>query len=289
MLKKYIKLFVVVGAIVGLTACGKAVEIPPANVGKIQTKDGFQQDVRMPSKFRLPFCMTYCDKLVTLDVSDQRYTEGFNTFMPKDDLNLEYAVSMTLAVDPDKYDFVFGNVPARNIEDRLSKVEQQDVYRRYAESKVETILPEIVAEFKISEIASDRGKVNTFIRQRLNKELKTTPFIVKHVGLTEVKYPDIITKAKENAAERREREQQIEAQRRLDLLQIETDKEVEKQRREVELMQAATKRMIAENMMSKEYETLLKYETLKELAKSNNKVIVPTEMLDGLAVQQEVK
>lgn len=288
-MNKFTKGIVTLGMVIGLAACGRPVEIPPAHVGKIQTKDGMTDNVREPSKFRLDKCWAYCDKLVTLDVSDQRYQESFKTFMPKDDLELSYAVTMTMAIDPNKYDFIFDNVPAKQLDDQLAIIEQMNVYKRYAESKVETILPEIVAEFKIAEIASDRGKVNDFIKSRLNKELSSTPFVLKHVGLTQVDYPEIITKAKENAAERREQEQQILAQRTLDLMKIETEKEVEKQRREVELMKAKTKALIAKEMMTKEYETLLKYETLDAMAKSTNKVIVPTEMLDGLAVQNQVK
>lgn len=288
-MKTFTKVVATLGLAVALTGCGKPVEIPPAHVGKIQTKNGMTDSVRMPSKFRLDKCWAYCDKLITLDVSDQRYKEAFKTFMPKDDLELRYAVTMTMAVDPSKYDFIFDNVPATSVADQLSRIEQVNVYKRYAESKVETILPEIVAEFKISEIASDRSKVNTFIKQRLNKELQSTPFILKHVGLTQVDYPEIITKAKELAAERREKEQQILAQRTLDLMAIQTEKEVEKERREAELMKAKTKAMIAKEMMTNDYETLLKYETLSEMAKSQNKVIIPTEMLDGLAVQNEVK
>lgn len=288
-MKNTFKTLVASIAVVSLVGCGSAVDIPPANVGKIQTKDGFQEGVRMPSKFRLDRCWTYCDKLVLLDVSDQRYTEAFTTFMPKDDLNLKYSVSMTMAVDPNKYDFIFGNVPAQSLSSSLSSIEQRTVYSRYAESKIETILPEIVANFKISEIASDRNKVNQYIRQRLNEGLKQTPFVLKHVGLTEVSYPTIITQAKEAAAERREQEEQMLAQRTLDLLKIQTEKEVEEKRREVELMKAATKAMIAKKMMTKEYETLLKYETLQDLAESSNKVFVPTEMLDGIAVQGQMR
>lgn len=288
-MSKFTKILSVLGLVSLLAGCGRPVEIPPAYVGKIQTENGMTDSVRNPSKFRLDKCWAYCDKLLTLDVSDQRYQENFKTFMPKDDLELTYAVTMTMAIDPKKYDFIFDNVPATQLDDQLAVIKQESVYKRYAESKVETILPEIVSEFKISEIASDRGKVNQFIKARLNKELSSTPFVLKHVGLTQVDYPVIITKAKENAAERREQEQQILAQRKLDLMKIQTSKEVEKQRREVELMKAKTKSLIAKEMMTKEYETLLKYETLDAMAKSSNKVIVPTEMLDGLAVQNQVK
>lgn len=273
-----------------LMGCGQRVEVPPAFVGKVQTTKGFQEGVRHNSKFRLPVCMWWeaCDKLIVLDVSDQRYNESFTTFMPQDDLNLKYAVSMTLAVDPAKYDFIFSNVSSERINSQLAQVKQSSVYSRYAQAKIQTVLPEIVAEFKISEVASNRNKVNEFITKRMREELSDTPFVVKHIGLTQVDYPEIIIKAKENAADRREQENQMLAQRSLDLLAIQTQKEVEEKRREVELMKAKTRALIAEEMMSPKYETQLKYETLQAMAESSNKIIVPTELLDAIAVQNEV-
>ena len=58
---------VIIGTAVFLAACGERVEVPPAHIGKIMTKDGYQEQTIPTSKFRLPHCWTYCDKLVLLD------------------------------------------------------------------------------------------------------------------------------------------------------------------------------------------------------------------------------
>ena len=49
-----------------LSACGARVEVPPAHVGKIMTKDGYQDTLIPTSKFRLSPCWAYCDRLVLL-------------------------------------------------------------------------------------------------------------------------------------------------------------------------------------------------------------------------------
>lgn len=272
-----------------MVSCGAKVEVPPAFVGKIQTRDGMSGDVRVTSKFRLPMCWSYCDKLVLLDVSDQRYTEEFSTFMPKDDLTLKYGVSLQMSVSPDNYDFIYANIPAAGTNDGgVSLITQATVYTRYVEQRLETVLPAIVADYTIDQVASNRDEVNTFITSRLREELSDSPFVVKFAGLTDVVYPSIIIDAKEKAAERREQEEQLLAERTLALLAIQTEREVEESRRDVELAKAATKAMIAEQMMTPAYETLLKYETLQAMAASSNKIIVPTDMLDGLAVQNQL-
>ena len=288
-MNKVTKVLAVCGVVLGLSGCsGQEAEIPTGYVGKIQTQNGFSDDVRNPSKFRLDACFKYCDRLVTLDVSDKNYQEVFKTLMPKDDLVLTYGITMTMAVDPKKYNFIFGNVPF-DLTQEGAVITQKDVYNRYAQPQLQTIIPSILTEFTIGEVASEREKVNAYIKQRLNKELSSTPFILKHVGLKQVILPSIITEAKERAATRREEEEQVKAERTLELLKIETEKEVETSRREVELMKAKVKADIAKKLMTPAYETLLKYETLQMMATSSNKVIVPVAMLDGLAVQQEIK
>lgn len=280
---------VLAGAFTLAGCSGQKVEIPSGNVGKIQTKDGFQEGVRTASKFRLEKCYKFCDRLVILDVSDSQYSMAFSTFMPKDELTMGYAVDMMLGVKADKYDLVFENVPFRADSDRLGVIAQAGVYKRYAHPILKTDIPAMVSNFTIGEIASERSKVNKFMKAKMNAALKNTPFVVKHVGLTDVNYPDIITRAKERAAERKEQEDVIKQQRELDLLQIETDKLVDRERRELQLQQAETRALIAKELMTPEYETQLKYETLQKLAESSNKTFVPTEMLDGIAVQNQVK
>ena len=49
---KLIQLFAVVLFALFLTACGQRVEVPPAHVAKIMTKDGYQEGVIGTSKFR---------------------------------------------------------------------------------------------------------------------------------------------------------------------------------------------------------------------------------------------
>lgn len=284
-MKKYL---LMITTIIGLAGCGQAVEVPTSYVGKIQSTTGFQGDVIQPSKFRLDKCWGYCDKLVLLEASDQVFDREFKTFMPKDKLNLQYGVSMTLAIDPTKYDNIFSIIPAQNQDDQLAVIRLADVYNRTASTKINTLMPQILSKFSIAEIASNRDKVNQYVLTELQSQLKGTPFVVKSAGLTNVDYPKIITDAQENAAKRKENEDQVLAQRNLDLLQIQTDKQVETQRRELEMMKAATTAMVADKMYSDNYLKLRQLEVLEALSKSDNKVFIPTEMLDSLAVQNMV-
>jgi predicted small lipoprotein YifL len=53
LLKKHKTSLAAVAAAFVLGACGQKVEVPPAHVGKIMTKDGYQESLIPTSKFRL--------------------------------------------------------------------------------------------------------------------------------------------------------------------------------------------------------------------------------------------
>ena len=285
-MKRIVTAAIIFGSSVMLAGCGAtSVEIPSGHVGKIQTKDGFQDGVRHASKFRLDRCTRYCDRLVTLDVSDSQYTLQFKTYMPKDQLHMGYMVKMTMGVKPSSYEQVFSNIPFDSHTDQFGNIPQKTVFNRYAKPVLETDIPGMLSNFSIGQIQSDRSKVNGFMKSKMNEALADTPFIVKHVGLTNIEYPEIITRAKERAAERKENEEVIKQQRELDLLQIETDLLVDMKRRKLEIQKAETRALIANKLMTPEYASLMKYETLQKFAESDNKVFIPTEMLDSIAAQ----
>ncbi len=290
MIKKIAKLMSVAALGLALVGCGTPAEIPTGYVGKIQTKDGFDATAtpRGPSKFRLDWAWRYPDRLVLLDVSDQFYSMQFSTFMPKDELMLDYNIEMTMAVDPAKQNFVFTKVPFRSQADQLGVIEQADVFNRYAKAKLNTIIPSIIAEYSISEVASTREALNSYVMKRLNKELASTPFVLKVVGVTDVVYPKTITNAQIKSAERRQQEDTVNAQRKLDLLKITTREEVSKKERDIELYEAETKKLVADKLMNKNVRFLEEQKTLRLMAQGNNKVFVPTAMLDEIAINSPI-
>ncbi|CAL9999307.1 lipoprotein [Vibrio phage D480] len=291
MIKKIAKLLSVAALGLALVGCGTPAEIPTGYVGKIQTKDGFDASAqpRGPSKFRLDWAWRYPDRLVMLDVSDSFYEMNFNTFMPKDELMLKYDIEMTMAMNPKKYNFVFTKVPFKSLADQVGVIEQKAVFERYARAKLNTIIPSIIAEYSIAEVASTRQKLNEFVKQRLNQELADTPFVIKVVGVTDVVYPDTITDAQIKSAERRQQEDTVNAQRKLDLLTIKTREEVSKKEREIELYEAETKKLVADKLMNDNVRFLEEQKTLRMMAQGTNKVFVPSGMIDNLNLTSQVK
>lgn len=224
-----------------LTACGNKVEVPPAHVGKIMTKDGYQDTLIPTSKFRLSPCWAYCDRLVLLDVSDKAYQETLSIFIPEDKLNLEVAVRATLSINPAKTAELFNTISPAGNEGDMSVIGNEQVYRTYASQIIQTEVREYLSKFSISEIASSNEKINADLRNQLGKVIEErTPFSVRYVGITNFKYPKIITDAQESAAERREAIQKEEAQLAISKAQLERELQEARLKRAIDKEKAET-------------------------------------------------
>lgn len=230
--------FLVVMAMIG---CGTKVEVPPAHIGKIMTKDGYQDNLIPTSKFRLPACWTYCDRLVLLDVSDRAFTEPLEIFIPKDKLKLTVAVRTTLSINPKKTTELFNSISPEVKDNDLSLIGSDVIYKTYAQQIVLAEVREYLSQYGISEIASSIEMINSELRVRLTKAIsERTPFNVRYVGLTNIQYPTIITDAQENAAKRREQIQQEEAQLEISKVSLERELQEARLTRQIDKEKAET-------------------------------------------------
>lgn len=250
---KKLMMVVVMALGVLLVGCGQRVEVPPAHVAKIVSKDGYQENLIPTSKFRLAPCLAYCDRLVLLDVSDKSYTENLEIFIPEDKLNLTVSVRTTLSVNPNKTEELFGALSPAQVDGSTSIIQSNTIYSTYAAQIIQAEVREYLSQFSIAEIASSNERVNSDIRERLSRVLQQrTPFNVRYVGLTNIKYPEIITNAQEAAAERREAIQQENAQLEISKVRLERElhearlnRAIEKEKAETE---ALAQRTLAESV-----------------------------------------
>lgn len=220
--------------------CGQRVEVPPAHVGKVMTKDGYREGLIPTSKFRLDACWAYCDSLVLLDVSDRAFNEPLEIFVPKDKLKMNISIRTTLSVNPKKTDELF-NLITPETEGDKSVIKSDKIYKTYAQQIVLAEVREYLSQYSIAEIASSTELINSELSVRLTKSIsERTPFSVRHVGLTNISYPPIIVEAQENAAERREKIQQEEAELQISKVRLEREFQEARLTRQIEKEKAET-------------------------------------------------
>jgi len=278
-----------------LSGCGDRVTVPPVNVGKVMDTDGYKEGIIPTSTFRLDACWwpgAVCQKLVLLDISDFKKTEHFKLFMPKDKLEMDFTVNLTLAPKPGERDKLFGLLsPMQHGKENYS-ISNEQGYSTYVQPVVSREARDFMSKFSIMEIANNREAISNKLADRLTEVIsKRTPYMAKMVDLAETNYPDIITKAQQKAAERREQIQQVEAEKQINRVRMEKDLELaQKQRKiDVEKAQAEAKvnKILAESMTPayKEYRML---NALDKMAESDNTKFIPVGMLDSMAAQTMV-
>lgn len=224
-----------------MTGCGERVEVPPGFVGKVMTKDGYQEGLIQTSKLRLPACINYCDRMVIMDNTDKSYVEPMEIFIPADKLNIKVDLRATLAVDPTRAEPLFNKLPQVTQGDYQSVISGESIYNTYGRQVLQAEVRAYLTKYSISEIASNNEKINADIQSLLSDVMgKRTPFKVQYAGLTNIKYPDIITQAQENSAKRREMIAQEEAQLEVSKVSLSRELQEAKLQRAIDKEKAET-------------------------------------------------
>ena len=263
-IKRLMSIALVVAGAALVSACGQKVEVPPAHIGKIMTKDGYQENIIPASKFRLAKCWTYCDRLVVIDIADKTYQEQLNIFIPEDKLNLGVTVRATLSINPKKSAELFKMISPKEIDSQFSIIESQNIYQTYASQVIQKEVREMLSKYSISEIASSNEKINSDLAVKLNEVLgERTPYVVRFVGMTGLAYPKIITDAQEAAAERREAVQKEEAQLAISKAQLERELQEARLQRAIETEKAETEAAAQRTLATSVDDRVLKLRTLE--------------------------
>lgn len=224
-----------------MVGCGERVEVPPGFVGKVMTKDGYQEGLIPTSKLRLSACLNYCDRMVIMDNTDKSYVEPMEIFIPADKLNIKVDLRATLAVDPTRAEPLFNKLPQVTQGDQLSVISGESIYNTYGKQVLQAEVRSYLTKYSISEIASNGEKINSDIQVLLSKVMgERTPFNVRYAGLTNIKYPEIITQAQENSAKRREMIAQEEAQLSVSKVSLDRQLQEAKMQRAIEKEKAET-------------------------------------------------
>jgi regulator of protease activity HflC (stomatin/prohibitin superfamily) len=280
--------------ILSLSGCvGERVEVPPASVGMILGKNGYQGDLIPPSRFRLPFCWVNCDKLVVVEASDVGMKEEMTVLMPQDNLDLGIDVRFTLALTEDKTQIisVFDRVVPVRLDSGNYGTTLANIYTVYGQSVVRNVVRSTLSEYSIAEIAANQSAVSERLRQEVSGALKKTPLEVKQFGLANIKFPSVITQAREAAQSRKIDVERAEADAQVKIREAQARLEVTRAEREADLLAAQTiaeqNQILAEGV-TPEVLRYMELEVLKEMAKNKNAVFFPVDMMGSIGLQNKI-
>lgn len=285
---KYVAIMIMAAFI--LTGCvGSKVEVPPAHVGKILTKNGFSPETIPPSKFRLPYCVVWCDRLVLLEASDTMMKEEFDLFMPMDELRLGVEVrgTFTIPSDPETVGMLMDRVTTtREVDGKTSLIPASTIYEIYGRQAIRGVARSELVNYTIEDILSNRDAIGQNIHAAITERLRATntPIVVSRFELAAIDPPQVIVAAQEAA---KEREIDIQrAQADAEVAMVEADRALEIARLERLVERERAESIAEQNNIAAASVTpqLLAYRQLEAaeriyqaLAESDNVIIVPAD------------
>lgn len=277
----------------GLVGCGARVEVPPGHVGKVLSPSGLQQGLKTPSSFRLPAVMAWDANyyLILVETSDQAKEEQMTVFMPKDNLNLQFDLRMTLSIPSDdekRIESIFSRLSPDRAEGVSKTIDFDQVFRTYAQPIIREKAREVLANYTIAQVLTSRDAVSTELEKKIREELANAPITILNMGLADIQPPAVIVTAQEAAKEREIAISRAEAEKMVKLTEAQAALEVAKKQQEVDLVEAETQARVNEVLakgVTPAFVTQRMIKVLEELAKSPNKVfIVPDEVLGNPAL-----
>ena len=295
MVKRFLRLALVGAMVTSLSGCfwGEMVEVPPASVGMVLGPNGYQGDIVPPSRFRLPYCMVNCDKLVVLEAGDVGMLESMEVLMPQDQLMLGVDVRFTLALSTGKANIlgVFDRVVPKRLDSGNFGTTIAQVYSVYGEAIVRNVVRSTLSEYTIAEISSNQAKLSEVLRRNVSDALAKTPLQIKQFGLANIKYPDVIQNAMEATQERKIAVERAEAEAQVQIRQAQARLEVTRAEREADLLAAQTiaeqNRILADGV-TPEVLRYMELEVLKKMADNKNTIFFPVDMMDSVGLQNRL-
>lgn len=287
--------FALLGAVlVGLTGCiAEKVEVPPASIGMVLGKNGYQGDLIPPSRFRLAPCFLNCDKLVVIEAGDAGMLESMSVLMPQDNLDLGVDVRFTLALSESKDQIlsVFDRVLPTKLTSGNYGTTLNRVYEVYGQSIVRNVVRSTLSEYSIAEIANNQSQVSEKLFRVVSEALSKTPLGVKQFGLSAIVFPEIVTQAREAAQSRIIDIEKADADAQVKIREATARLEVTKAEREADLLAAQTisdqNKILGDNITPQ----VLRYmelEALKKMSENENVIFFPIQMMDNVGLHNRV-
>ena len=291
------KVLIGLALVAALGACnpilGERVEVPPASTGMILGKNGYQGDLIPPSRFRLDQCWANCDKLVVIEAGDVGMKEAMEVLMPKDNLILGVDVRFTLALSDDREQLlsVFDRVVPTQLPSQNYGTTLASVYEVYGTAIIRNVVRSTLSEYTIADVASNQREVSEQLRQDITEALARTPLEIKQFGLADLRYPETIKASMEATVERRIAIERAEADAQVQIREAQARLEVTRAQREADILAAQTiseqNRILADGV-TPEVLRYMELEVLRDMAKSNNTIFFPVDMMDSVGLNNRL-
>lgn len=202
MKKLTFRLAILIALVTMLSSCTERID--PGFIGMVQTPSGLSGEVLAPGNHT---CYGR-DKLVLLENAETNYVSAMNVLC-KDELNFKFDVNVLARLKgvesgDEDYNTKVTNIFSRQggklvWESGVGTLKFDILYNTYVAPKVDAICRSVVSKYETTQIRENRDVIEKEIKRRVLDAVKDTPIEVVTVVTSNFDYPDVITKAQEDA------------------------------------------------------------------------------------------
>jgi len=180
--------------VLGISACSFE-SIPPASKGKVLTTSGYNPETLPPGKYTI----WGRDQMIILKTNTNTYKETIKVILD-DKLTLFVDVRFRgrIAGSDPVIDSMFNDIEAGSD----NTVEFNEVYRIYGQPTIRNRTRAILSQYTVEDVHKNYARLSKEIGKSIQDGLKGTPIEVSDVALGDIKYPELVTKAIEQAKAR---------------------------------------------------------------------------------------
>lgn len=261
------KCLIILGIISLLGSSGCNDTVPAGHVGMVRTPQGLTGDILAPG---LHSCWGR-DRMQLVEVSDRTYQQKMNVLCT-DELNFGFRVHILAAVNKSKQKLI-KNVFENVTPSESGVVTAKQLYDMYVRPVVDQEARKAVGKYATSQLVQNRLKVIQETRTAIQDALEGSIMDVKRISVTNLDFPDSITKAQELKAMRRVEIQTEKAEQEKRIViaknKIKTA-QLEYKRRLIEASMISDSNKIIGSSLSREYLAWWQLKVFSKAALGNN-------------------
>lgn len=280
------KMGIVLAMVIGASACSP-VTIPPAHKGKFLTPSGYQTEVLEAGKY----WEGIREDLILIETQTATYTENVKVIL-QDKLTLFVEVRFRGRIDgSDRVINAMFNDILAGPDDRLVF---NEVYAVYGKMAIQNKTREVVSRYTVDEVHKNYARLSGEISEALTAVLENTPLQISDIAVGNIQYPELVTKAINQAEERRLAIAKEEAQAAIEMTKKKNELKLAEANYMVRLKKAEAVRdenLIIGEGVTPELLELKRLEVAEKLAESANdssKVFLPIEALTSVGANVDM-
>jgi hypothetical protein len=224
-MKNYLQKFtMLLFIVIAFTTVSCTENVPVGYVGMITTTNGLQEEVYNPGNV---VCW-HRDKLYLLETSEDKHSTKID-ILCKDDLNFKFTVNTRTKLDyhdvSDVKDILQNKGGSATVHTvNVWRLDYDVIYNTYVSSVVDAVSRSVVSKYETTQIRENRDAIQVAILKGIKHRLKDTPVKIISAELTNFDYPDVITKALEQAKERQIQREQEKHVQELKLMRLDNER-----------------------------------------------------------------